>query len=225
MRSTRLGRAVGIAFVVGALTSGCGSTVATTQEQSVATPPEPANYAGLAVTSLAQAGFSIGVPTGWTTMTGEDADRATLDAAVEGDPTLRAQRDLLTQDDTPLKLIAHHYDVETCTCSTISVMAFPRGDNWDDETFADEGGFRDGARKLAVPGTTPTSQRVKTPVASGVRVRVRTTLPGSSVQVIMTQYYLHTRKSVYIVTYTASPKMTATYDRLFVRSVRSLREV
>jgi hypothetical protein len=224
MRSASFVRGLGLAFVIGVIASGCGSEVASTQEQSAASPPEPPNYSGLEVHSLAQAGFSIGVPKGWTTMTGEDTDRARIDAMVEDDPTLAVQRDVLTQDGAPLELIAVHHDAETCTCSTVSVMAFPLNDAWK-ENFADEAGFLDGVGELALPGTKPTSKRVTTPVASGVRITMRTTLPGSDAEVIMIQNYLHTSTSVYIVSYTTSPDMAKTYSRLFDRSAHSLREV
>jgi hypothetical protein len=224
MRSVRVVLTLGLAFVIGVLASACGSGVASAPERSVASPPEPPNYSGLEVHSLAQAGFNIGVPQGWTTMTGEDSDRARLDAIVAEEPTLAAQRDVLTQDDAPLKLIAVHYDPEDCSCSTVSVMAFPLNDAWK-EDFADEEGFADGAAELALPGTKPTWKRVKTPVAEGVRITLRTTLPGSDAEVIMTQNYLHTSTSVYIVSYTTSPEMVKTYSKLFNRSAQSLREV
>jgi hypothetical protein len=103
-------------------------------------------------------------------------------------------------------------------------MAFPLTSAWK-KNFADEGGFAAGATELALPGTRPTWKRVRTPVAEGVRITMRTTLPGSDAEVIMSQTYLHTEGSVYIVAYTTSPVMTKTYNRVFNRSVRSLREV
>lgn len=203
MRSVRFVIALALACVIGAVASGCGSEVASAPEQPVvsppeqpvASPPDPPNYSGLEVHSLAQDGFSMGVPKGWTTTTIE-----------------------------PFKLMAANHDAETCACSTLSVMAFPLNDAWR-ENFADAGGFAEGAAELAVPGTTPTSKRVKTPVAEGVRVTLRTTLPGSEAEVIMTQNYIHTSTSVYIVSYTTSPEMAKSHSRLFNRSVQSLREI
>jgi hypothetical protein len=223
MTSAKLIRALGLAFVVGALVSGCGSEAASTQEPA-ASPPVKPNYSGLTVHSLKQAGFSIGVPSGWTAMTGEDADRAKLDAIVADDPALGPQRDVLTTRDSPMKLIGRGYDAEACTCSTISVMTFPLNDKWN-ENFADVPGFLDGVQKLALPGTTPTSQRVTTPIAEGVRITVRTTVPNSEIEVIMTQYYLRTSTSVFLVSYTTSLDSPKTYARLFDRSVQSLRLV
>jgi len=225
MRSVRFVLAFALAFGIGVVASGCGSEVASAPEQPVASPPPaPPNYSGLEVQSLAQAGFSIGVPEGWTTMTGEDSDRARLDAIVAEDPTLAAQRAALTQDDAPLKLLAVHYDPEDSTCSTVSVMAFPLNDAWKDN-FADEGGFAAGAAELAVPGTTPKSMPIKTAVAEGVRVALRTTLPGSDAVVLMTQNYLRTSDTVYIISYTSSLEMVNTYHQLFNRVAQSLREV
>jgi hypothetical protein len=225
MRSARIARALGLALVVGALVSGCGSEVASTPQQPGASPPVQPNYSGLTVHSLEQAGFSIGVPTGWTTMTGEDADRASLDAIVTSDPTLGPQRNLLTMPDSPIKFIALKYDLRACSCSTISIMTFPLNDNWKDNFAAEDSGFLDGVQKLALPGTTPTSQPMKTPIASGVRITMRTTAPGTEIEVIMTQYYLRTGTAVFILSYTASPDASKTYARLFDRSVQSLREV
>jgi hypothetical protein len=223
MGSARFVRALGFAFVVMALVSGCGSEVASKSQQPEASPPAQPNYSGLTLHSLLQAGFSIGVPSGWTTLTGEDADRASVDAIVEDEPTLGRHRDLLTMPDTPFKLIALQYDADTCTCSTFSVIAFPLDDSWAAADF--EAGGLDGARNLALPGTRPTSQRVKTPVASGVRITTLTTLPGSNMHVVMTQYFIHTRTSSYILSFTASQAAMSTYDRLFVRSARSLRDI
>lgn len=225
MRSVRFFSAFALVCVIGVVASGCGSEVASAPEEPVASPPPaPPNYSGLEVHSLAQAGFSIGVPEGWTTMTGEDTDRARLDAIVAEEPTLAAQRDVLTQDDAPLKLLAVHYDPEDCTCSTVSVMAFPLTDAWKDN-FADEGGFAAGAAELALPGTTPKSAPIKTPVADGVRVVLRTTLPGTDARVLMTQNYLHTSDTVYIISYTSSLEMANTHHKIFDRVAQSLREV
>ncbi len=202
--------------------SGCGSEVVSTQRQPAASPP--VDYSGLMVHSLTQAGFSIGVPAGWTAMTGEDADRVKLDAVVADDPALDAQRALLTMPDSPMKLIGLGDDTEACTCSTISVMTFPLNDKWN-ENLADTEGFLEGVKELAVPGTTPTAQRVTTPIAEGLRITMRTTLPGSEIEVIMTQYYLGTDTSIFLVSYTSSPDSMKTQSRLFERSVQSLRLV
>ena len=212
-----------LALAVGVLVSGCGSEVATTQEQPAARPLAKPNYSGLTVHSLAQAGFSIGVPSGWTALTGEDADKAKLDAIVADDPALAAQGAVLAMPDSPMKLIGFGYDAEACTCSTISVMTFPLNDKWKENFVDDE--FLDGVQELALPGTTPTSQRVTTPIAEGIRITMRTTVPGSEIEVIMTQYYLRTGTSVFLVSYTTSPDSTTTHARLFERSVQSLRLV
>ena len=202
MRSVRFVLAFALAFAIGVVASGCGSEVASApeqpsaspREQLVASPPEPPNYSGLEVHSLAQDGFSIGVPKGWTTTTA-----------------------------APFKLMAADRDAETCACSTVSVMAFPLNDAWK-ENFADAGGFAEGAAAQALPGTTPTSTPVKTPVAEGVRVTLRTMLPGSDAEVVMTQNYIHTAETVYVVSYTTSPEMVKNHSGLFNRSVQSLRE-
>ena len=223
MGSFRSVCALGLTVVAGAVLTGCGSEVVAAPEQPVATPPEQQNYSGLTVYSLADAGFSIGVPTGWTAMTAADAYGASVDAIVADDPRLGAFRDLFSSPDSPFKLVALEYDPEACICSRINVLAFSRNDAWDPQEF--EAGALEGTRKLALSGTKPRVKRVTTPAGAGIRITTRTKLPGTGTRVIATQYYIQTRSSAYILSYTATPDVTKSYGRLFERSARSLREV
>ncbi len=221
MESLRSVRALGIALVAVLALAGCGSAVVS-QQAPVASPDQP-NYAGLSVYSLYDSGVSIGVPSGWIAMSAEAAGSESVDAIVKDDPQLAPYRDSLTAPDSPFKLYAVEYDLQACICSTIAVAVFPLDDTFRARDF--EAGGLSGARKDALPGTKPKVTRAKTPAGSGTRVTVRTTVPGTDIQVISTRYFLHTRKSAYVLSYTASPDVTKTYDRLFVRSARSLREM
>jgi hypothetical protein len=205
--------------------AGCGGQAAS-QEKRVASAPNQQNYAGLSVFSLADsaAGFSIGVPSGWTAMTAEDAFSESVDAIVKDRPKLAKFRDVFSKTDSPFKLVALDYDPEECICSTIYVLALPLDDTWRPRDF--EAGGLSAARKFALPGTKPKVTRAKTPAASGIRITTRTKLVGTDIEVISTQFFLHTKRSAYVLTYTATPEVvTKTYGLLFVRSARSLREI
>jgi hypothetical protein len=205
--------------------AGCGGQAAS-QEKRVASAPNHQNYAGLTVYSLpdSDSGFSIGVPSGWTAMTAEDAFSESVDAIVEDRPKLAKFRDVFSKADSPFKLVALDYDPEECICSTIYVLALPLDDTWRPRDF--EAGGLSAARKFALPGTKPKVTRAKTPAASGIRITTRTKLVGTDIKVISTQFFLHTKRSAYVLTYTATPEVvTKTYGLLFVRSARSLREI
>ena len=186
-------------------------------------PLDQPNYAGLSVYSLSEAGFSIGVPTGWTAMTVEDAYSESVNAIVKDAPKLGKFRDVFANKKSHFKLVALEYDPEACICSTIYVFSIPLGAAWNARAF--EAGGLKAARGFALEGTKPKVTKAKTPAGSGIRVTTRTKLTGTDIQVVSTQYFLHTKKAAYVLTYTASPDVTKTYDRLFVRSARSLREV
>ena len=219
-RSFESVRALGLVLVVGAALAGCGSEAVADQGAS---PPEQPNYAGLSVYSLYEAGFTIGVPSGWTAMSAEDAHSASVDAIVKSDPKLGPYRDRLTAPDSPFQLVALEYDPEACICSTINVLVFPLDDTWRTRDF--EAGALSGARKIALAGTKPKVERVKTPAGSGIRITTRTLLPGTDIKLISMQYFLHTARAAYILSYTASPEVTKTYAPMFERSARSLQEV
>jgi hypothetical protein len=220
MWSFRSVRALGLAFLVGAMLAGCGSEAGS--QQSVASAPPQPNYSGLSVYSLVEDGFSIGVPSGWTAMTSEDAYSESVNAIVEASPKLAEYRDILTSSDT-MKLIALEYDPEACICSTIDVIAFPFPKGWTVKGFEARGIAY--ARKIALPGTKPNRAAVKIPAGSGIRLTTRTRLSGTRVRIIATQYLIHTRTNAYILSYAASPDVTKTYKQLFARSAQSLREV
>jgi hypothetical protein len=222
MWSFRSVRALGLALVVGAMLAGCGSDVAL-EKQSAASALAQPNYAGLSVYTLIDDGFSIGVPTGWTAITAEDAYGESVNAILKKSPKLAPYRDAFFKADAPFKLVALEYDPEACICSTISVISMPLDKTWRARDF--EAGGLSGARKIALPGTRPKVTRAKTPAGSGVRITTRTMLAGTDIEVITTKYFLHTAKSAYVLSYTASPDVTKTYGLLFVRSARSLREV
>jgi hypothetical protein len=222
MRSFRSVLAIGLAFVCGAMLAGCGSEVASPEEAAASRATQP-NYAGLSVYTLVDDGFSIGVPSDWTAITAEDAHSESIDAIVDASPKLAKFRDLFAGRDSPFKLFASQYDPDACICSTIMVIALPLDKTWRARDF--EAGGLSGARKIALPGTKPKVTRAKTPAGSGVRITTRTMAPGTDIEVIKTDYLLHTATSAYILSYTASPDVTKTYGLLFVRSARSLREV
>jgi hypothetical protein len=222
MRSLRSVFALGLALAFGAMLAGCGSEVAL-EKQSAASALAQPNYGGLSVYTLVDDGFSIGVPTGWTAITAEDAHSESIDAIVEANPKLAKFRDRFAGHDSPFKLFASQYDADACICSTIMVIAMPLDNTWRARDF--EAGGLSGARKIALPGTKPKVTRAKTPAGSGIRITTRAMAAGTDIEVISTSYLLHTAKSAYILSYTATPDVTKTYGLLFVRSARSLREV
>ncbi len=222
MKSSKPLGALGLALAGATLVlAGCGSGVVA-QQAPVASLDQP-NYAGLSVYSLSKAGFSIGVPTGWTAITVEDAYSKSVNAIVEDAPKLGKFRDVFAKGKSNFKLVAAEYDPEACICSTIYVFSVPLGDARNARAF--EAGGLKAARGFALPGTKPKVTKAKTPAGSGVRITTRTKLSGTDIEVISTQYFLHTKKTAYVLTYTATPDVTKTYGRLFVRSARSLREV
>ena len=222
MWSFSLVRALGLALVVGAVLGGCGSEVASTKQLATSLPAQP-NYSGLSVYTLVEDGFSIGVPSGWTAITADDAHSESVDAIVADSPKLGEYRNMLLKRNSLYKLVALEYDPEACICSTISVISIPLDETWRARDF--EAGGLSGARKIALPGTKPKVTRAKTPAGSGIRITTRTMLAGTDIEVITTKYFLHTAKAAYVLSYTASPDVTKTYALLFVRSARSLREV
>jgi hypothetical protein len=209
-------------LVAGALLAGCGSEVASPKQSAASSAAQP-NYAGLSVYTLVEDGFSIGVPSGWTAITAEDAYSESINAIVETSPKLAKFRDLFAGHDSPFKLFASEYDPDACICSTISVIALPLDKTWRARDF--EAGGLSGARMIALRGTKPKVMRATTPAGSGVRITTRTKIDGTDIEVISTQYFLHTAKSAYVLSYVASPDVTKTYGLLFVRSARSLREI
>lgn len=209
-------------LVAGAMLAGCGSE-AVSQKTALASPPVQPNYSGLKVYSLVKAGFSIGVPSGWTAMTSEDAYSDSVNAIVKDAPKLDKFRSVFSKPDSNFKLVALEYDPEACICSTIYVYVMPLDETWRARDF--EGGGLSAARGFALPGTKPKVTKARTPAGSGIRITTRTKLRGTDIKVISTQYFLHTSKAAYVLTYTASPDVTSTYGRLFTRSARSLREV
>jgi hypothetical protein len=214
---------LGLLLVFGLVLAGCGSEISP-QKQSAAMALTQPNYAGLSVFTLIDDGFSIGVPSGWTAITVEDANSESIDAIVDTSPKLAKFRALFPRRGaSPFKLFAVEYDPESCTCSTISVVAIPLDKTWRSRDF--EAGARSGASKAALPGTKPKVTRAKTPAGSGIRITTRRKLEGTDIEVISTQYFLHTARTAYVLSYTASPDVTKTYGLLFVRSARSLREV
>ncbi len=134
MWSFRSVRALGLALVVGAMLAGCGSEVAL-EKQSAASALAQPNYAGLSVYTLIDDGFSIGVPSGWTAITAEDAYSESIDAIVESSPRLAKFRDLFAGRDSPFKLFASEYDPDACICSTIMVIAMRLDKTWRARDF------------------------------------------------------------------------------------------
>ena len=214
---------LGLLLVFGVVLAGCGSETSP-QKQSAAMALTQPNYAGLSVYTLVDDGFSIGVPSGWTAITAHDAYSESIDAIVETSPKLAKFRAVFpSHGSSPFKLFASEYDPDACICSTISVIAIPLDKTWRSRDF--EAGARSGASKGALRGTKPKVTRAKTPAGSGIRITTRRKLDGTDIEVISTQYFLHTAKSAYVLSYTATPDVTKTYGLLFIRSARSLREV
>ena len=148
MESSRSLRALGLAFAGAVLVlAGCGSGGV---PKPTAIPLDQPNYAGLSVYSLSEAGFSIGVPTGWTAMTVEDAYSESVNAIVKDAPKLGKFRDVFANKKSHFKLVALEYDPEACICSTIYVFSIPLGDAWNARAF--EAGGLKAARGFALEG-------------------------------------------------------------------------
>jgi hypothetical protein len=177
----------------------------------------------LKTVSLPKAGFRIGVPRAWQTITGQSYGRV-LDDAAGKDPQIAAFAAALKDPRSPLKLFALACEGRAYP-STLSVMAFDlkRDPHW---SFADfERGTLKALRDGAVRGHAPKIERFHVRIGSAVRIRALERPRGATSPLSMTAYLVKGRQNAYMISYSTVPGLAGRYAHLFEDSVRSLREL
>jgi hypothetical protein len=208
-----------LTFIAAVLVAvGCGG------DDSQGDQPQKAGTAGgLTMYDVSSAAFSIGVPSDWDAVSGDEAlSGETIDEFLEENPNFEPYRELLTSPESPFKFFAFDPDVEDAFATNVNVSVLPVPESM---TFAEYRQASITEAKQIAKGGRVEEEVVSLPAGQAhVLVYKLDIAYGRDTRAVSTLQYGFLRNgSTYIVTYTTLPKLDDAYADEFDRSVRSFR--
>ena len=184
-------------------------------------PERVADEGGLATYEVESFGFSIGVPSEWTTVSADEAfSEETLDSIREADPELGPLLDQIGEADSPIKLIAIDPAPDDGFAANLNVVVIPE----IPEGTTREDYFDASAAQLEGFGATGVEQeRVELPAGEAVSFRYEHSRGGVDQPLAVLQYVLFENEIGYTLTYTSLAAAVESHREEFERSALSFR--
>jgi hypothetical protein len=179
--------------------AGCGS----------ASPPK--TPAGFTVRSLEQPQLSIALPRGWRSFDRRSKASA-KDVAVQN-ADIRAELDVLSRADSPLKLIGLAPGNGRSFLTNMNVLQTRVPASLSFEQLS-----RNEAKQIELAAHVKDMRQNETRLPAGRALRLRYRAPSNAV---VHQYFVRHGKFLYIVTYTTSPAAAPRYAKIFDMSAQT----
>lgn len=175
---------------------------------------------GLARYEVEGAGFSVGVPAGWQTVSADDAfTEARLEEMKEANPDLAPFFDALAGSDSLVKLLALDPRVENGFATNLNVIVEPvTADLTRDQYFA-----ATTTQLRQAFGAEIAQDRVDLPAGEALHLSYEQLRTDTGATVATVQYILFEDGNGYVLTYSALPDRAAARTSEFERSARSFR--
>ena len=186
-------------------------------------PQNRGTVAGFTTYAVPSAHFSIAVPRSWRSFTAEEAfaDSTALDQLTRENPEFAQFRDALSDQRSPMKLIAIDPNVRGGFATNANVIAQDVPDDFSFEDFARESE----AELQALEGMTTglRSETVDLPAGKAQRLTYtgHFTFSGQERSIATLQYGLVAGGWTYVITFTTLPALADGYENDFERSIGS----
>jgi hypothetical protein len=193
----------------------------TTDTSATETAEEAADLQTFEVES---AGFSLGVPSSWTGLSGDEFTKSgTLEEFGKENPSLAPYLNALQADNSPMKLLAADPELEGAFATNVNVLVqdVPEGTSAKDYADLNRSGL---SSSLDIQGTIQTEE-VDHEVGDAAVARYRANLSAGGRQRTFSfvQYYFVNGTDAYVVTYTTVPGAEDRYRDDFEASAGSFR--
>lgn len=170
------------------------------------------------------AGFSLGVPSSWKGISGDDFKKSgALEEFGEENPSLAPYLSALQADNSPMKLLAADPELEDNFATNVNVLVqdVPEGTSAKDYLEGNRSGL---SSQLDIEGTIE-SEEIDHEVGDAAVARYRANLNsgGQKQTFSFVQYYFVNGTDAYVVTYTTLPQVEDRYQDDFETSAASFR--
>jgi hypothetical protein len=223
---SRLSVAVLAAFCV-CLASACGGGGAEGDSRAAepaprAEQPEPADR--LVEHAVESAGFALSVPSGWKTISADDAlEEGTLVRLLADNPDLETYRDVFEDPSSSFKFVAADPAAKDGFATNVNVVVTSVPASVTPEQYADAIGSEI-ASLASVEGEVSQAQTfLPAGPAQRLEYGMRLAYAGSEQTVATTQYGLLVDGKSYVVTFATLPELAGDYAARFAEIARSLR--
>jgi hypothetical protein len=217
-------RAAALALSLGLLVVGCGgkeaSKPATDVETQAASPSAPP---GFTVRLVRDAGFSIALPKEWQSLDAQDALKsASMQRFLKINPELKPSIQALTQPNSPIKLLAVGPGSDRGFVTNLNVLVsnIPSGISYERWSSAEIAQLK---KVRTIKGLTQEETALEPGRALHATYRTAINRQGGQLTAHIDQYLVKKGSSLYVVTFTTTPRLLGTLEPTFSKSVRTFR--
>jgi hypothetical protein len=224
---SRLSAAVLAALCV-CLASACGEggadENARADEPAAERAEQPQSADRLVEHTVESAGFALSVPSGWKTISADDAlEEGTLVRLLADNPDLETYRDVFEDPSSSFKFVAADPTAKDGFATNVNVVVTSVPASVTPEQYADAIGSEIGSL-ASVEGEVAQGQTfLPAGPAQRLEYRMRLSYAGAEQTVATTQYGLLVGGKSYVVTFTTLPELARDNAARFAEIARSLR--
>jgi len=208
--------AMGLVLVV----SGCGGKDAQRSATQAAAPSMPA---GFAVRHVPDHGFSIALPKQWESLDAREAlNSDAMKRFRKVNPALGSQVEALTLPDSPIKLIALAPNKQGGFLTNLNVLVteLPADVSYDEWSSSEVAEIE---KVPTVTGLRKEETQLSTGRALHVTYRAAFNRPNGRFVALVHQYLVKDDGSLYVLTYTTTPRLEPRLGKVFEQSARTFR--
>jgi hypothetical protein len=212
--------AVGLALLV----AGCGGKAASKSATDVETQAAGSNVpAGFTLRLVRSSGFSIALPRAWQSLDAREALKSeSMQRFLKINPELAPSIQALTEPNSPIKLLAvgPGHDRGFVTNLNVLVSRIPSGVTYEQWSSAELAELQ---KVPTIEGLTQEETALAPGRALHVTYRTSINRQSGTFTAHIDQYLVKKGSSLYVVTFTTTPRLLASLEPTFSRSVRTFR--
>jgi hypothetical protein len=204
--------------------AGCGKEDETKAKTSIETQSADATVpVGFTVRLVRDQGFSIALPKEWQSIDAHAAlNSKQMQKFRQANPAFATELNALAQQNSPIKLLAVGPDPDRGFVSNLNVLVTPIP---SDLSYARWSSAELGELKKVPTIKRLTQAQVQLPAGRALHVTYRATFNrrGGGFTAFIDQYLVKKGTSLYVLTFTTTPRLRGRFERTFSTSVRTLR--
>jgi hypothetical protein len=222
--TTWVRRAVVLALGLALLVAACGGNDQNTSATRIETQAAGSNTpAGFTVRLVRDQGFSIALPKDWESIAAHEAlNSEAMQKFRRANPEVNAELQALAQPNSPIKLLAIGPEGEGGFLTNLNVLVTPipadiTYEQWSSSELAQ-------LKKVpTIKGMT--QEEIALPAGRGLHVSYRATFnrQGGRFTAFIDQYLVKKGSSLYVVTFTTTPRLRARLSPTFSKAARTFR--
>jgi hypothetical protein len=222
--TTAMRRAAFLAVGLALLAAGCGGKEASKSATDVETQAAGSNVpAGFTVRLVRSAGFSIALPKAWQSLDAQEALKSeSMQRFLKINPELEPSIQALAQPSSPIKLLAvgPGHDRGFVTNLNVLVSRIPSGVTYEQWSAAEIAELK---KVPTIDGLVQEETLLEPGRALHATYRTSINRQSGRFTAHIDQYLVKEGSSLYVVTFTTTPRLVGSLESTFSKSVRTFR--